>query len=88
MKTTTQNEVALSSIESSLIVDRRIRLEPEAKIDIIDQLDLTSTESADKVTVGPAGPKKFDESLGITALDLERLVEELVIANAKKAALP
>jgi hypothetical protein len=65
MKTTTQNEVALSSIESSLIVDRRIRLEPEAKIDIIDQLDLTSTE-----------------------LDLERLVQELVIENTKKAALP
>jgi hypothetical protein len=83
-----QNDVALRKIESVRAGDRRIRLEPEAKIDIIDQLDLTSTESADKVTVGPAGPKKFDESLGITALDLERLVEELVIANAKKAGLP
>jgi hypothetical protein len=88
MKTRTQNEVALSSIESSLIVDRRIRLELEAEIDIMDQLDLTSTESASKVTVGPAGHKKFDESLGVTAIDLEELIEELVISGVKKEKIP
>ena len=77
-----QNEAALTSIQSSQQQHRIIRLEIEGKLDIIEQLDLTSIAQASKVTVGPAG-KSFDESLGITAPDLERLMKDLV-ANARK----
>ena len=53
-----------------------IRLRAGA-VDVTDQIDLSTVEQSTAVTRGTSG-KGFDESLGITADDLKRLVEELV----------
>lgn len=50
---------------------KSIRLEVGAR-DITDELDLASDAAARKSTRGPAG-KGFDESLGVSASDLEAL---------------
>jgi hypothetical protein len=60
-----------------------IRLEVGRR-DITSEIDLGSDASASKSTRGPAG-KKFDESLGIAADDLEALCKEL-LANKTAAA--
>lgn len=52
-------------------------MEIDGQVDITDQFDLGSIERAEKITVGPAG-KGFDESLDISAPDLERLIRELL----------
>jgi len=59
-----------------------IRLELNGK-NITPEIDLASDSSATKATRGPSD-KGFDESLGITAADLERLVKSLVDAAAVK----
>jgi hypothetical protein len=52
--------------------------------DITGEIDLGSDVSASKSTRGPAG-KNFDESLGVSANDLEALCNEL-LANRTAAA--
>jgi hypothetical protein len=59
-----------------------IRLELNGK-NITPEIDLASDSSATKATRGPSD-KGFDESLGITAADLERLVKSLVDAATVK----
>jgi hypothetical protein len=53
-----------------------VRLEMLGR-DITAELDLRSDASAQKSTRGPAG-KRFDESLGVSAGDLERMCKELL----------
>jgi len=77
-----QNAKALKVIDAAIGGQKTVRLELEDGVDISEQLDLASADQAQKVTVGPAG-KGFDESLEITAADLERLMKELVM-DAKK----
>ncbi|MDQ3153566.1 MAG: hypothetical protein M3R63_18240 [Actinomycetota bacterium] len=60
----------------------KIRLEAQGK-DITGEIDMASDAGATKATRGPAG-KGFDESLGVTANDLEVLVKELLAAKPVK----
>jgi len=82
-----QNRAALDAIRDSLAGNKRIRLETEGRVDITDQLDLTTAAGADQVTVGPAG-KGFNESLEITATDLERLMKDLVMEAKASGGAP
>lgn len=78
-----QNKAALDAIADALAGKKTIRLETQGT-DITDQLDLSTASGAHQVTVGPAG-KAFDESLQITAPDLERLMKDLLMeAKASK----
>jgi hypothetical protein len=77
-----QNDISTNKLEEARSGATRIRLELEDKVDMIEKIDLESAAGAAKVTVGPA-EKSFDESLGITAPDLERLMKSLV-ADAQK----
>lgn len=61
----------------------KIRLEMDGK-DITGEIDLASDAGATKATRGPAGKPGFDESLGATAGDLERLVKDLLKAETVK----
>ncbi len=54
----------------------KIRLELNGK-DITAEIDMSTDAAATKATRGPAD-KKFDEGLGITASDLERLIKSLL----------
>jgi len=76
-KAKAQNDLAAGAIDSALRGGPGIRLETADKVDITDQVDLTSVRTAEQVTIGPAD-KQFDRSLGITAGDLERLTKDLV----------
>ena len=55
---------------------RSIRLEVRER-DITSEIDLASDAAAKKTTRGPAG-KVFDNSLGVTATDLEKLCSDLL----------
>lgn len=61
-----------------------IRLELGGK-DITSEINMASDAAAHKATRGPSD-KQFDESLGITAGDLERLVKSLIVENATPLA--
>jgi hypothetical protein len=76
-----QNEKAIQAIAAARAGKRRLILEAN-KRDITQTLDLASADHAEKVTVGPAG-KNFDESLEVTASDLERLMKKIVSENKK-----
>ena len=69
------NQLALGS-------SGKIRLELNGK-DITAEIDMSTDAAATKATRGPAD-KKFDESLGITARDLERLVKSLLTEATTK----
>jgi hypothetical protein len=49
--------------------------------DVTDQVDLTSMQSASSATRGPAN-KPFEESLGLTAKDLDALINTLLVAES------
>jgi hypothetical protein len=72
----TQNNVAISKINDHFAKKCNIRLETSPGVDISEQLDLSSVQHAQRMTIGPAG-KNFGESLGITAQDLDRLAQDL-----------
>ncbi|MEO8841912.1 MAG: hypothetical protein ABI704_10105 [Kofleriaceae bacterium] len=76
-----QNEQALHAIEGARSGGKHVRLEAGG-VDITKTLDLSTAATADKVSVGPAG-KGFDESLEVTASDLERLMKDLVTESKK-----
>ena len=59
---------------------KSIRLEVGGR-DIAGEIDLGSDATAKKSTRGPAG-KKFDESLGVSAPDLERMCKDLLAESA------
>jgi hypothetical protein len=77
-----QNDMAVREFDGAVAGAKELRLELKRRVDISEQIDLTSASQASKVTVGPAG-KEFNESLDITAPDLERLVKELVVGARK-----
>ncbi len=77
-----QNSNAMSAMSDP----GRIRLEVDGR-DITKTIDLTTASTAEQVTAGPA-LKQFDESLGITATDLERLVRDLLAEKLQKEAPP
>ena len=80
-----QNKSALDVVDKAVAGNGTVRLELNG-VDITDNLDLATASGADQVTVGPAG-KGFDESLQITASDLERLMKDLVMeAKASRGA--
>lgn len=63
-------------IEEAAAGTKKIRLEVGGR-DIVDEVDLTSDRPEFAKTRGPAG-KNFDESLGLTASDLEGLCKDLL----------
>jgi trimeric autotransporter adhesin len=81
-----QNDTALDALASASREEKSIRMETREKVDITDQIDLTSATADVARTIGPAG-KGFNESLGITAADLARIIKEIVI-EAKNAKQP
>jgi hypothetical protein len=62
----------------------KIRLELNGR-DITTEIDMSTDAAATKATRGPAD-KKFDESLGVTAGDLERLIKSLLTEATAKPA--
>ncbi len=58
----------------------KVRLVRGSNDGLADEIDLASDAGAIKATRGPAN-RVFNESLGITASDLEQLIEELLKAN-------
>ena len=71
-----QSDRARESLLAGAAQPGRIHLEAGGR-DITDEIALSTAAEADRVVVGPAG-KEFDESIGITAADLERLMKEVV----------
>lgn len=65
---------------------KKIRLEI-AGHDISDDIDLASDVDASKTTRGPAG-KGFENSLGVTATDLEVLCKDLLGSNSSPEKTP
>jgi hypothetical protein len=72
-----QNSTALGAIERAQASGHSLRLELGDGTDVTSRIDIVTAHDATKVTIGPA-EKGFDESLGITSADLERLVKELI----------
>ena len=61
---------------------KAVRLEAGGR-DITDMIDLGSDVSARRSTRGPAG-KGFDETLGVSATDLEKMCKQLLAEAAEK----
>jgi hypothetical protein len=59
-----------------------VRIEIDG-VDVTDQFDLISVDSSTGATRGPAGKTGFDQSLGVTAGDLEAMIQELIEAQLK-----
>ena len=90
-----QNDLAIDTIEQAASKGRPVRLESGGNVDISDRIDLSSTPpkrsqsspgnahtASSARTVGPA-EKGFDESLGINAADLLRLMKEIIRESVK-----
>jgi hypothetical protein len=76
-----QLETGANAISTAARGGRPIRL-VAGGVDITDGIDMSTVDASTAATRGPAG-KGFDRSLGITADDLLRLVEDLVELERK-----
>lgn len=79
-----QLDVQTSLLSEGAAGQKTIRLEIQGR-DITGKIDLKSDAAASKSTRGPAG-KGFDETLGASAADLERMCKELLVEAAEKGS--
>jgi hypothetical protein len=85
-----QNAAAMKALESAASGGPKVRLEIDGGIDITAKVNVVTAAGAKQSTFGPAVTegKAYDESLKVTARDLEELVKSLVADEAKRGDVP